>query len=279
MVGDVAELLDEGDTIIDGGNSYYRDDIARAREAAPRRASTTSTSARSGGVFGLERGYCLMIGGEDEVVERLEPIFATIAPGVGAAERTPGRTGEPAPRRRRAICTAGPIGAGHFVKMVHNGIEYGIMAAYAEGLDILRNADVGHARPAARRRDGPARPSRVLPLHDRHGRGRRGVAARQRRRLLAARPDRHRAARVGPDLEEYSGTGVGLGRGPVDVDRGHRGGRAGLRADGALLRAVQPRAATGRTPTGCSRPCASSSAVMSRCPQATERSPQQTERG
>jgi 6-phosphogluconate dehydrogenase len=96
----------------------------------------------SGGVFGLDRGYCLMIGGEDEVVTRLEPIFATIAPGVDAAARTPGRTGEPA-MAEKGYLHCGPNGAGHFVKMVHNGIEYGIMAAYAEGLDILKNADVG----------------------------------------------------------------------------------------------------------------------------------------
>jgi len=141
VVSDVADLLDEGDTIIDGGNSYYRDDIARAAELAPKGIHYVDIGT-SGGVFGLERGYCLMIGGEDEVVERLEPIFATIAPGVGAAERTPGRAGEPS-QAERGYLHCGPNGAGHFVKMVHNGIEYGIMAAYAEGLDILRNADIG----------------------------------------------------------------------------------------------------------------------------------------
>ncbi len=141
VVSDVAELLDEGDTIIDGGNSYYRDDIARAAELAPKGIHYVDIGT-SGGVFGLDRGYCLMIGGEDEVVERLDPIFATIAPGVEAAERTPGRTGDPA-RAERGYLHCGPNGAGHFVKMVHNGIEYGIMAAYAEGLDILRNADIG----------------------------------------------------------------------------------------------------------------------------------------
>jgi 6-phosphogluconate dehydrogenase len=127
VVSDLAELLDEGDTIIDGGNSYYRDDVARAAELKGKGIHYVDVGT-SGGVFGLERGYCLMIGGENEVVQRLEPIFATIAPGVGAAERTPGRSGEPSPAEQGYL---------------HNGIEYGIMAAYAEGLDILRNADIG----------------------------------------------------------------------------------------------------------------------------------------
>jgi len=141
VVSDVAKLLDEGDTIIDGGNSYYRDDIARAAELAGKGIHYVDVGT-SGGVFGLERGYCLMIGGEDDVVGRLEPIFATIAPDVDAAPRTPGRTGAVA-TSERGYLHCGPNGAGHFVKMVHNGIEYGIMAAYAEGLDILKNADVG----------------------------------------------------------------------------------------------------------------------------------------
>jgi 6-phosphogluconate dehydrogenase len=141
VVADVAALLDSGDTIIDGGNSYYRDDIARAAELSAKGIHYVDVGT-SGGVFGLERGYCLMIGGEDDVVSRLEPIFATIAPGVDAASRTPGRTGEPA-MAEQGYLHCGPNGAGHFVKMVHNGIEYGIMAAYAEGLDILRNAGIG----------------------------------------------------------------------------------------------------------------------------------------
>jgi 6-phosphogluconate dehydrogenase len=141
VVSDVAKLLDEGDTIIDGGNSYYRDDIARAAELAGRGIHYVDVGT-SGGVFGLERGYCLMIGGEDDVVGQLEPIFATIAPDVDAAARTPGRTGAVA-TSERGYLHCGPNGAGHFVKMVHNGIEYGIMAAYAEGLDILKNADAG----------------------------------------------------------------------------------------------------------------------------------------
>jgi 6-phosphogluconate dehydrogenase len=141
VVSDVAKLLDEGDAIIDGGNSYYRDDIARAAELAGKGIHYVDVGT-SGGVFGLERGYCLMIGGEDDVVARLDPIFATIAPDVDAAPRTPGRTGAVA-TSERGYLHCGPNGAGHFVKMVHNGIEYGIMAAYAEGLDILKNADAG----------------------------------------------------------------------------------------------------------------------------------------
>jgi 6-phosphogluconate dehydrogenase len=141
VVSDVAELLESGDTIIDGGNSYYRDDIARADELRKKGIHYVDVGT-SGGVFGLDRGYCLMIGGEDEVVARLEPIFATIAPGVDAAPRTPGRAGDTA-TSEQGYLHCGGNGAGHFVKMVHNGIEYGIMAAYAEGLDILRNADAG----------------------------------------------------------------------------------------------------------------------------------------
>jgi 6-phosphogluconate dehydrogenase len=141
VVSEVAKLLDEGDTIIDGGNSYYRDDIARAAELAGKGIHYVDVGT-SGGVFGLDRGYCLMIGGEDDVVARLDPIFATIAPDVDAAPRTPGRTGAVA-TSERGYLHCGPNGAGHFVKMVHNGIEYGIMAAYAEGLDILKNADAG----------------------------------------------------------------------------------------------------------------------------------------
>ena len=137
----LAPLLEAGDTIIDGGNSYYRDDIRRGAELRPRSIHYVDAGT-SGGVAGLERGYCLMIGGEKDIVQRLAPIFATLAPGVAAAPPTPGRqTGDGTADQGYLHC--GPQGAGHFVKMVHNGIEYGLMAAYAEGLDILRNADAG----------------------------------------------------------------------------------------------------------------------------------------
>jgi 6-phosphogluconate dehydrogenase len=140
-VSDLAEYLEPGDVIIDGGNSYYRDDIARAESVRAQGIHYVDVGT-SGGVWGLERGYCLMIGGEDEVVERLQPVFGAIAPGVAAAERTPGRTGEPGPAEH-GFLHCGPNGAGHFVKMVHNGIEYAAMAAYAEGLNILKNANAG----------------------------------------------------------------------------------------------------------------------------------------
>ena len=140
-IADVAAHLEEGDVVIDGGNSYYRDDIDRAGELSARGLHFVDIGT-SGGVFGLERGYCLMIGGEAAVVERLAPIFETLAPGLDAAARTQGREGPPAPAEQ-GWYHCGPTGAGHFVKMVHNGIEYGVMAAYAEGLAILRDANIG----------------------------------------------------------------------------------------------------------------------------------------
>jgi 6-phosphogluconate dehydrogenase len=140
-VQELAGRMAAGDAIIDGGNSYYRDDISRARDLANRGIDYLDVGT-SGGVWGLERGYCLMIGGPERAVTRLGPIFAAIAPGVDAAARTPGRTGDPSPAEQGYL-HCGPAGAGHFVKMVHNGIEYGLMASYAEGLNILRNANAG----------------------------------------------------------------------------------------------------------------------------------------
>jgi 6-phosphogluconate dehydrogenase len=140
-VDDLASHMESGDIIIDGGNSYYRDDIARAQTLKTRGIHFVDCGT-SGGVFGEERGYCLMIGGEAHIVKHLEPIFKTIAPGVEAAPRTPGKKGNPDPAEQGYL-HCGPTGAGHFVKMVHNGIEYGLMAAYAEGMNILRNANAG----------------------------------------------------------------------------------------------------------------------------------------
>ena len=137
----LADAMESGDTIIDGGNSYYRDDIDRAAELKEKGIHYVDVGT-SGGVFGLKRGFCLMIGGEEEVFQRLEPLFKTIAPGVGAAPRTEGRSGDPAPEEQGYL-HCGSNGAGHFVKMVHNGIEYGSMAAYAEGLAILHKANIG----------------------------------------------------------------------------------------------------------------------------------------
>ena len=151
-IEELALCMDAGDIVIDGGNSYYRDDVLRAR-ALKRKGIHYVDCGTSGGVFGLERGYCLMIGGEDQVVRQLDPIFKSIAPGVEAALRTPGRKGSPSPAEQGYL-HCGPAGAGHFVKMVHNGIEYGLMAAYAEGLNILRSANVGR-----RSRDGDAETS------------------------------------------------------------------------------------------------------------------------
>ncbi len=133
----LGELLSKGDCIIDGGNAYYKDDIRRAKMMAEKGIDYIDCGT-SGGIWGLERGYCMMIGGEAEVVDRLDPIFATLAPGIGDVARTPGRDG-PISRAEQGYIHAGPVGSGHFVKMVHNGIEYGLMQAYAEGFDILRN--------------------------------------------------------------------------------------------------------------------------------------------
>jgi 6-phosphogluconate dehydrogenase len=137
-------VLESGDAIIDGGNSYYRDDMRRGKRAGEKGIDYIDCGT-SGGVFGLDRGYCLMIGGPDEAVERLDPIFKSLAPGMESAERTPGLTGEPTPAENGYL-HCGASGSGHFVKMVHNGIEYGIMAAYAEGLNVLDNADAGKTK-------------------------------------------------------------------------------------------------------------------------------------
>ena len=140
-VKELAGRLEPGDTVIDGGNSYYRDDMRRAAELAERGVHYLDCGT-SGGVFGLDRGFCLMIGGPDEAFAQTEPIFASLAPGVAGAPRTPGRDGDPA-AEEQGYLHCGPSGSGHFVKMVHNGIEYGMMAALAEGLNILHGADAG----------------------------------------------------------------------------------------------------------------------------------------
>jgi 6-phosphogluconate dehydrogenase len=143
VVSELAPHLEKGDTIIDGGNSYYVDDIRHSNELAERGIHFVDCGT-SGGVWGLERGYCLMVGGDDEAVGRLQPVLEALAPGVEGAERTPGRKGDPAPEEQGWL-HCGPSGAGHFVKMVHNGIEYGIMQSYAEGLNVLRHANIGMA--------------------------------------------------------------------------------------------------------------------------------------
>ena len=148
-------LLEPGDIVIEGGNSYYHDDIRRAQELKTKGLHYVDVGV-SGGVWGLERGYCHMIGGEDAIVQHLDPIFRSLAPGVATAPRTPGATGEPS-QAELGYLHCGPNGAGHFVKMVHNGIEYGMMAAYAEGLNIIRNANVGLAKQAVDAETTPLR--------------------------------------------------------------------------------------------------------------------------
>ncbi len=143
-IAELLPLLEAGDTLIDGGNSHHADDIRRAKALAEKQIHYLDVGT-SGGVWGLERGYCMMIGGEAEVVARLDPIFATLAPGLGSTPRTPGREGAPVGTAEQGYLHCGASGAGHFVKMVHNGIEYGMMAAYAEGLGILRGANIGNA--------------------------------------------------------------------------------------------------------------------------------------
>ena len=161
-IADLLPHLEAGDILIDGGNSYYVDDIRRARELAPKEINYVDVGT-SGGVWGLERGYCMMIGGSVEAVQRLDPVFKTLAPGMGEIPRTPGRdkidgTAE------LGYLHCGPSGAGHFVKMVHNGIEYGVMAAYAEGLAILRSANIGKRPHEIDAETTPLHRPRALPV-------------------------------------------------------------------------------------------------------------------
>ena len=146
-VNELAGLMSAGDTIIDGGNSFWQDDIRRGTELAKKKIDYLDVGT-SGGVWGLERGYCLMIGGAKAAFERLDPIFATLAPGKGSVPVTPNRSGDP--RAEQGYLHVGPVGAGHFVKMVHNGIEYGLMQAFAEGFDILKHADSEQLPPERR---------------------------------------------------------------------------------------------------------------------------------
>jgi 6-phosphogluconate dehydrogenase len=155
FIADLSPLLEAGDILIDGGNSYYVDDIRRARELQPKGIHYVDVGT-SGGIWGLERGYCMMIGGESDVVQHLDPVFATLAPGVGNIPRTPGRE-KLVDTAEQGYLHCGPNGAGHFVKMVHNGIEYGIMAAYAEGLGVLKSANIGREQGQADAETTPLR--------------------------------------------------------------------------------------------------------------------------
>jgi 6-phosphogluconate dehydrogenase len=198
----LAPLLSAGDVVVDGGNSHYLDDVARAKRLAARGIHHVDCGT-SGGVWGLERGYCLMIGGEADVVERLDPLFATLAPGLDAAPRTRGREGS-ASTAERGYLRCGPNGAGHFVKMVHNGIEYGLMAAYAEGLNILAHANAGSQSRAADAETTPLR----NPEHFRYELNLADVAEVWRRGSVIASwlLDLTAAALAGdPELERFAG--------------------------------------------------------------------------
>ncbi len=155
LLEELLELLSPGDIVIDGGNSYYKDDIVRGRKMGEKGIHYVDVGT-SGGVWGLERGYCMMIGGEEGAVRRLDQIFEALAPGIGEIPRTEGRSGDPS-SVEKGYLHCGPVGAGHFVKMVHNGIEYGLMAAYAEGFNILKHANVGVKRQAADAETAPLR--------------------------------------------------------------------------------------------------------------------------
>jgi hypothetical protein len=218
--------MQAGDTIIDGGNSYFKDDVRRSKLCAAKGIQYVDVGT-SGGVWGLERGYCMMIGGPKEAVQRLDPIFKTLAPGRGDIPRTPGReklAGSAAGTSEDGYIHCGPSGAGHFVKMVHNGIEYGMMQAYAEGFDIFKNAD-------------QQRSSRRYPLRSQPARHRRGLAARQRGQFLAARSDRDGAGRES-DALGVQRLRAGFRRRPLDDPGGARRGRSRRSADGGALRAL-----------------------------------------
>ena len=234
-----------------------------AREGAGRQRGIDYVDVgTSGGVWGLERGYCLMIGGPKAAVERLDPIFKTLAPGRGVHRRARRAARRWAAPRRTAICTAAPSGAGHFVKMVHNGIEYGIMAAYAEGFNILRHADVGKR---GRTVDAETTPLRN-PEHYQYELNLPDVAEVWRRGSVVASWLLDLAAIAlleQPDLQDLLGPRVGLRRGPLDDHRRHRGGRARAGAEQPRSSSASPRAARRTSPARCSRPCAISSAATS----------------
>ena len=217
----LAGRLESGDAIIDGGNSHYKDDVRRAKTVRPKGVDYVDVGT-SGGVWGLERGYCLMIGGPRETVERLDPIFKTLAPGRGDIPRTPGRE-KCGGTAEEGYLYCGPVGAGHFVKMVHNGIEYGVMQSYAEGFDILRGV-AGSAVPEDRRYE--------LALADIAE----VLAARQRHRLLALGPDGHGVGGK-PHAGELHRFGAGFGRRALD---GRGGRRRGCTRRGAHLGPLHP---------------------------------------
>jgi 6-phosphogluconate dehydrogenase len=198
-IAEIVPFLEAGDILIDGGNSYYIDDIRRAKDLAPKGIHYVDVGT-SGGVWGLERGYCMMIGGPEAAVKYLDPIFKTIAPGIGDIPRTPGRE-KLGGTAEQGYLHCGPSGGGHFVKMVHNGIEYGIMAAYAEGLNIIRSANAGKQKHEIDAETTPLRDPEHYPVRLQPGGCYRGVAAGQRNRFLAPGSDRISAGRRSSALE------------------------------------------------------------------------------
>ncbi len=221
-IAELSGLLAAGDTIIDGGNTFWKDDVRRARELKAKGLHYLDVGT-SGGVWGLERGYCLMIGGEKAAVERLDPIFAALAPGKGSIAATPGRSGRDA-RVEQGYLHAGPSGAGHFVKMIHNGIEYGMMQAIAEGFDILKHANSPRLPEELRLSIDVADVAEVW---------RRGSVDH----LVAARSYRGGAGRGQGAVGLLRPRG-GFRRGPLDGAGGHRGGGAGGGADERALHAL-----------------------------------------
>ena len=229
-------LLVREDVVIDGGNSYYHDDIRRAAELKPKGIHYVDVGT-SGGVWGSERGYCLMIGGDETVVRRIDPVFAALAPSIEEAPRTPGRE-KLGGTAEHGYLHCGPSGAGHFVKMVHNGIEYGMMAAYAEGLSILRHANAGKHQRTADAETAPLRHPEHYPyelnLADIAEVWRRGSVIASWLLDLAAI-----ALLDSPDLGEVCWPGVGLGGGALDDQGGHRRVRSGSRPQCRAVRTVQ----------------------------------------
>ena len=232
-------MLDQGDIVIDGGNSYYHDDIRRAKQLAARGIHYVDVGT-SGGVWGLERGYCLMIGGEPAVVQRLDPVFAALAPGIASAPRTPGRAqaSSTPSTAEQGYLHCGPNGAGHFVKMVHNGIEYGVMAAYAEGLNILHGADIGSRQTAVDAETAPLRDPEyyqyTMNLPEVAEVWRRGSVIASWLLDLTAQ-----ALLESSDLAKFGGRVSDSGEGRWTIAAGHRRRGAGAGAQLRALRALQ----------------------------------------
>jgi 6-phosphogluconate dehydrogenase len=236
-VADLSARFEKGDIVVDGGNSYYIDDIRRA-EALNAKGMHYVDSGTSGGVWGLDRGFCQMIGGEKEIVKHLDPIFSTLAPSIDSAPRTPGREKVKGGTAEHGYLHCGPNGGGHFVKMVHNGIEYGIMAAYAEGMNILRNANAGKETHVADAETTPLRNPKLYQydcnLTDIVEVWRRGSVIASWLLDLTAK-----ALLDDPELKNFRRPGVRFGRGAMDDLCGDRRGSAGARAHSGALRTLQ----------------------------------------